>query len=126
MKQFELEKYGKTNIISLQVTSYMEGNLAIMMNAWKGKSSEPWNVLTVNLMGIRDKDCAFIDTNNNGKEIITWIIRNGLAVPTRRYGSSGYCVYPEYRFREDVLRECDPEGYEEYLKGFADEQKETA
>ncbi|MFR5631424.1 MAG: DUF4313 domain-containing protein [Monoglobales bacterium] len=126
MRRFELKKYGKSNMISLEVGSYMEGNLAIMMNVWEGKLSEPWNVLTVNLMGIRDKNCAFIDTNNNGQEILAWIVRNGLAVPTGSYGSSGYCAYPEYRFREDALRECDPEGYEEYLKVRTDNQIKTA
>lgn len=126
MRRFELEKHGKKNIITLRVGSYLEGNLAIMMDVWKDEAPEPWNTLTVNLMGTRDKDCAFIDVNNNGKDIIIWMIRNGLAVPTGKRASSGYCVYPEYRFRAAVLRECDPHGYEEYLKWFAGNQEKTA
>ena len=70
----------------------------------------------MNLEGKREKDCAFIDTNHNGQEILVWIIRNGLAVPAGRYGRSGYCSYPEYRFKETLLREIDPKGYEDYIE----------
>lgn len=72
-------------------------------------------VLTVNLDSVRPQNCAFIDTNNNGEEILAWIIRHGLAVPTGTYARSGYCQYPEYRFRPERLLEIDPEGYSAYL-----------
>lgn len=114
-RQLELNKYGRNNLITLKVASYMEGNLAIQMISWEDGFPEPWNTLTVNLDGMRKKDCAFIDINNNGKEILAWIIRYGLAVPTGVWKNSGYCSYPEYRFKESVLHEMDPEGYEEYL-----------
>ncbi|MFQ8758159.1 MAG: DUF4313 domain-containing protein [Intestinimonas sp.] len=42
-------------------------------------------------------------------------MRHGLAIPTGATQRSGYCEYPEYRFRADRLRELDPEGYAEYL-----------
>lgn len=123
MKIFELYKYGKNIQIMLKVASYMDGNLAIQMFGLDDGKWEPWNVLTVNLPGSREKDCAFIDTNNNGTEILSWIIRNGLAVPTGAKGYSGYCVYPEFRFRETILREIDPEGYEQYLSMLEDEEE---
>ena len=78
-------------------------------------TAEPWNVLTVNLNSIRPQNCAFIDTNNNGEDILAWIIRHGLAVPTGTYGRSGFCNYPEYRFRPEILQEIDPDGYASYL-----------
>lgn len=31
---------------------------------------------------------------------------------------SGFCTYPEYRFRANRLQELDPEGYAGYLKNF--------
>ena len=115
MKTFDLEKYGTTYKIELKITSYMEGNLAVTMTSWENGEPEPWNVLTVNLDSVRPQNCAFIDTNNNGEEILAWIIRHGLAVPTGTSARSGYCQYPEYRFRPERLLEIDPERYSAYL-----------
>ncbi len=117
MKKLILEECGNVMNITLNVYSYREGNLAITMDRWNGNKPEEWKTLTVNLSGIRDKDCAFIDTNNNGQSILAWILRNGLGVPTGRRAQSGFCVYPEYRFRESMLKEQDSEGYETYMKG---------
>ena len=100
--------------MTLQVRSYLNGNLAIQMIICE--DGEPWNTLTVNLGGTCKKDCAFIDTNNNGDSILPWLVRNGLAVPTGVLGRSGYCVYPEFRFRDSALKEADPDGYENYLE----------
>ncbi|WP_148509878.1 DUF4313 domain-containing protein [Hungatella hathewayi] len=116
MMTFPYEKYGRIHPIQLQVVAYLDGNLAIEMITWEDGCPEPWNTLTVNLSGQRQKNCAFIDTNNNGEDILSWIIRHGLAVPTGNMARSGFCTYPEYRFREDRLRDIDPEGYESYLK----------
>lgn len=119
-RRFELEKYGNVYSISLEVNSYVGGNLAIQMYSWEDGYPEPWALLMVNLGGIREKDCAFIDINHNGQKILAWITRYGLAVPTGRFGCSGFCSYPEYRFKETALREIDPDGYEDYLKSAAD------
>ena len=116
MKTYPLEKYGMTRPIQLQVASYMNGNLAIEMVTWEDGCPEPWNTLTVNLMWPCEKDCAFIDTNNNGKEILKWLKKHELAAPTGMELRSGYCTYPEYRFQEALLREIDPDGYEAYLQ----------
>ena len=78
MKIFDLEKYGNTYKIQLNVTSYTEGNLAVTMTSWEDGEAEPWNVLTVNLNSIRPQNCAFIDTNNNGEDILAWIIWQSL------------------------------------------------
>lgn len=120
MKTFPYEKYGTTRPIQLQITSYLNGNLAIEMITWEDGHPEPWNTLTVNFSHLCEKNHAFIDTNNNGQQILSWIVRNGLAVPTGVTTQSGFCTYPEYRFREDRLREIDPDGYETYLKAQGD------
>lgn len=91
-RRFELNKYGKIYSISLEVNSYMDGNLAIQMYSWEDGYPEPWDFLTVNLEGKREKDCAFIDTNHNGQEILVWIIRNGLAVPAGDMGAADIAV----------------------------------
>ena len=108
------EKYGSIHQIQLTVTSYIDGNLAIQMMAWENGYPEPWASLTVNLESKRQKDCAFIDTNGD-PDFPVWIVRNGLAVPTGIIQRSGFCEYPEYRFRADRLREIDPAGYASYL-----------
>lgn len=117
MKTFDLKKFGTVYPIQLNVATYPEGNLAITMTVWEDNVPEPWDVLTVNLQGIREKDCAFIDTNNNGNDILPWIIRNGLGVPTGRVQQSGFCTYPEFHFRPEVLQDIDPDGYADYLQG---------
>lgn len=110
----DYEKYGSVHPIQLKVSAYMDGNLAIAMHTWENGYAEPWASLTVNLDGERGKDCAFIDTNGDA-DFPVWLIRHGLAIPTGATQCSGYCEYPEYRFRADRLRELDPEGYAEYL-----------
>ena len=116
MKTFNLERYGEVHPIQLSVAAYLNGNLAITMTDWSSGEPEPWNVLTVNLGDSMDKHCAYIDTNNNGEDILAWIVRHGLAVPTGRVGFSGFCCYPEYRFRSSRLKEIDPDGYARYLE----------
>ena len=111
------KKFGATHPIQLQVTSYLNGNLAIQMVTWESGDPEPWATLTVNLPGQRQKGHAFIDTNADS-EFPTWLIRHGLAIPTGRTMQSGFCTYPEYRFRANRLQELDPEGYAGYLKNF--------
>lgn len=117
MKTFDLNKFGTVYPIQLNVSTYLDGNLAITMTVWKDNIPESWGVLTVNLQGIREKDCAFIDTNNNGNDILAWIIRNGLGIPTGRVQQSGFCTYPEFHFRPEVLQDIDPDGYADYLQG---------
>ena len=87
------------------------------MVTWESGDPEPWATLTVNLPGQRQKGHAFIDTNADS-EFPTWLIRHGLAIPTGRTMQSGFCTYPEYRFRANRLQELDPEGYAGYLKNF--------
>lgn len=116
MKIFELHKYGTAYPIQLEVATYPEGNLAITMTTWSSGVPEPWSNLTVNLEGRRKRDFAFIDINNNGSEILSWIIRHGLGVPTGQTQQSGYCVYPEFHFRPDILRQIDPDGYGTYIQ----------
>lgn len=116
MKTYPLEHNGTTQQIQLEVSTYPNNNLAIMMNTIKRGKVISEKVLTVNFPVALPENCACIDTNNNGNDILAWIVRHGLAIPTGRTVESGFCTYPEYRFRVSVLREADSEGYEEYLR----------
>ena len=118
MKLFDLKCYELLLKIQLKIFNYLVGgSLGIMMISWEDGVSELWGALTVNLVHLQlGKDCAFIDVNNNGEEILAWIVRNGLGTPTGRIAFNGYCAYLEYHFNMDILKKLDPEGYAEYLK----------
>lgn len=103
--------------IALKVASYEHGgNLAIEMIDWTDGEPELWDVLTVNLPEKIEQDCAFIDVNNLGDEILPWLEKNDLAKPTGRMMKSGYVEYPEYRFNAQKLQELSPQGYADYVK----------
>lgn len=46
----------------------------------------------------RSAGCQFIDTNNNGADIIDWLEQNKFGERTGNVGSSGFCTYPEFNF----------------------------
>lgn len=116
MKTFDFEAFGAIHPIELRVNAYYDGNLAIDMLTWEDGQPEPWSTMTVNLDGLRPLDCAWIDVNNGGNDILAFLIRYGLAIPTGRIQRSGFCQYPEYRFRAERLQEIDPVGYAAYLQ----------
>ena len=97
--KLKLTAWGNEHEITLKENHYADNNnLAIAMYCWEDGCPEPWSVLTVNL-GIKCRpNCAFIDTNNNGEDIVDWLEINRLAKPTGRLAPSGYCLYPEYEF----------------------------
>ena len=68
---------------------------------------EPWTDLTVNMPDteLSDENCVFIDTNNNGSDIVFWLMENGLGNPTARWAYSGFCSYPEFRLDFDRLEQ---------------------
>ena len=49
---------------------------------------EPWSFLTVNLGVTCPENCAFVDINNNGEEILDFIINNNIGKPTGRCKTS--------------------------------------
>lgn len=109
MRLFDLCCMGEVHKIQLNVSFYeANGNLAIRMIEWEnGMPAGPWSTLTIN-MGIKcHKDCAYIDVNRNGKEILAWLEENRLAVPT----GNSIAGYPEYRFNHELLKEIVLEDY---------------
>lgn len=107
--------HGEMAFLDLQVRSYYNGGrLALKLIDWSQEDPEPWGDLSVNLGIHVEKDCAFIDTNNLGEEILPWIEKNGLGSPTGRTERSGFVIYPEYHFDPERLKELDDYGYEQY------------
>ena len=96
--------FGKTYNVTPHVNGYCDnGSLAIRLLC---DNYEPFATLTVNLdeSASCKEDCAFIDTNNC-PWAGTFIRDNNLGVPTGRYGYSGFCTYPEYKFDLSKLQQ---------------------
>ena len=99
-----LHKYGSNHPITFELANYAENeNLYIGLITNEDGYPERWSSLTVNLSVKCANDCAFIDTNNNGEEIIDWLVSHNLGSPTGRIKASGWCVYPEFKFNVDEL-----------------------
>ncbi len=83
------------------VTYYQHGLgtplcLALLAYVEDSNEFESETIITVNLPGAeRSAGCQFIDTNNNGEEVLDWLMLYGLCTPTGRYAVSGFCKYPE-------------------------------
>lgn len=100
----DLIKYGSIYPMSFKIANYINnGNLYVGLITHKEGYPESWQDLTVNL----DIKCAlnkaYIDTNNNGNDIIEWLEQNGLGYRTGNYMSSGFCEYPEFEFDMEIL-----------------------
>lgn len=103
-----LTKYGKNHPMTFELANYAENaSLYVGLITNEEGYPEPWQNLTVNLNESRrcKPNCAYIDTNNNGDEIIRWLIDNGLGDMTGRIGISGFCFYPEFEFNMEALME---------------------
>ena len=101
-----LRKYGSNHPMTFQLANYAEnGNLYVGLMTNEEGWAEPWQNLTVNLSVKCADDCAFIDTNNNGDDIITWLVSNNLGKPTGKTRASGWCYYPEFKFNmEEIVK----------------------
>jgi hypothetical protein len=96
----DLNRFGQKWIIYVEVTKYAaNNNLAIQL--WS--DDEPFSTLTTNLFVKLPPNQAFVDTNNNGNEIIDWIIANGFGKPVGISQRSGFCMYPLVEFDLEKL-----------------------
>ena len=83
--KLNLTKYGKTHPMTFELDHYADnGNLYVGLITHEEGYPEPWQNLTVNLGVKCEENCAFIDTNNNGSEIMDWLLDNGLGVYTSK------------------------------------------
>ena len=106
MNTLTLKKYGNEYPMTFQTNHYCEnGNLYVGLISHAEGFPEPWSNLTVNLSKKCKENCAFIDVNNNGTEIIPWLIENGLGNLTHRVECSGFAIYPEFEFNMERLME---------------------
>lgn len=104
MKTYKIETYSGTYKVGLGVSEYLSnGSLAIELIDAKGR--EPFAILTVNIEEEgANKETAYVDING-----FPWaqkfIEDNELGEFTGKYGRSGFCVYPLYKFNLDKIKE---------------------
>ena len=104
MKHLILNKWGKDHKMTFHVGRYQQnGNLYIELLSHDDGYAEPWQNLTVNTKFKCLENCAFIDTNNNGTEIIGWLIDNNLGYLTGCMTGGDFCIYPEFEFNMETL-----------------------
>ena len=82
MKPIPFKMKGTEYALTVKIATYPEGNLAIKLYQESFGQLVFWDSLTVNLGGLRAKDCGFINTKTTGKRYHAWIKRNGLGERT--------------------------------------------
>ena len=108
-KTYTLLAYGEEHKIILRKGNYNNnGTLAIdMIKVFDDGHEEPWSMLTVNIQDSNDYanavDTAFVDVNNLGSSIISWLGHNNIGEPTGMFGFSGFCCYPLFKFNKKTL-----------------------
>lgn len=112
----KFQYHGKSYRLYLKVNTYPDGNLVIKLYLGNSDFSDFWGSLTTNLSGIRPPDCAFINIQEYGNEILSWIEENKLAEPTGQLRQVGGIEYPEYCFFPERLLELDETGYIYYSR----------
>lgn len=119
-KIIEIERYGQ--IIKLEVRpGYYPDNRTLRIGLYE--DWESYGALTRNLDVPLERNCAYIDVNNMGEDIIEVLEKGGFGKRTGCKCRSGYVLYPEFQFNEEALRECTNDNYGQYL-AWQDELKE--
>ena len=67
MKPIPFKMKGTEYALTVKIATYPEGNLAIKLYQESFGQLVFWDSLTVNLGGLRAKDCGFINTKTTGK-----------------------------------------------------------
>ena len=96
----KIQGYFKEYDVTVNKTSYYNGNLAITLDCYDEEFGcyVPYGNLTVNLdRRLPADNLAYVDTNNmpNAEQ---FIMENNLGEPTGDLGFSGFCCYPLYKF----------------------------
>lgn len=98
-KEYLLNAYGNTYRISLEETSYYDGNYAIIMHSYNEtyRLWENWDVLTTNLPEASHKNlknCAYVQSD----KYLGFVLANELGTPTGNEVISGFNHYTEIEF----------------------------
>ena len=102
--------------LTLKISTYPNGNLAIKLYENDHGILIFWETLTTNLTGIRPDYCAFINIKAADGLFPVWLSDNHLAEPTGQILESDGCLYPEYLFYGKELDALDHEGHTLYIR----------
>lgn len=80
----------------------------------------PFCYATVNIIPLAYLEGA-IDVNDNGNQMLEFLEANGFGECTPYCVRSGFCVYPIFKFNEDMLLKINPKVFTEYAKNFGNE-----
>ena len=116
MKPIPFKMKGTEYALTVKIATYPEGNLAIKLYQESFGQLVFWDSLTVNLSGLRAKDCSFINTKATGKRYHAWIKRNGLGERTGQVRLENGTEYVEYIFNAQKLKKFDLDGYSYYSR----------
>ena len=114
MRSIPFKMNGTEYALTIEITTYPEGNLAIKLYQESFGQLVFWDSLTVNLGGLRAKDCGFVNTKSVGKRFYAWIKRNDLGEHTGQVRLEDGVEYVEYLFNAKKLKKLDPDGYTYY------------
>lgn len=110
----ELALYSADDVL----TNKERNNIAIQLWSKEGEEFEPYGVLTTNLGEfLAVKNAAYIDTNNNGEQILDWLEQNNIGKLSPLTKHSGFCEYPLFVFNEQFLKDID---YNDCYKQYED------
>lgn len=102
--------------LTLKISTYPNGNLAIKLYEKDHGILIFWETLTTNFTGIRPDHCAFINIKAADGLFPAWLLDNHLAEPTGQILESDGCLYPEYLFYGKELDTLDHEGHTLYIR----------
>lgn len=110
--------------VTLDIYAYYN-NLYLGMNYYDSELGgwDRYTDITVNTIEMPYLYSA-IDTNNNGEEIVSFLEENGFGEDTGKVVSSGWCVYPIFKFDEEALQRIAPRELREYQKVHGVEPRE--
>ncbi|RFZ77587.1 DUF4313 domain-containing protein [Lacrimispora amygdalina] len=116
MKSIEFLSKGEKIPLIVKVSTYPEGNLAIKLYTESHSRLDFWETMTVNLTGLRAKDCAFLNPLDIGSRFPALLKRTRLAASTGQEREADGILYTEYCFDAKKLQRLDPEGYTYYAR----------
>ena len=128
--------YGEAEKVEPYLSMYTDNDNLFMGLAYEDPEygKQPYTDVTVNITKLPYLMAA-IDVNNNGQEMMDFLVDNGLAKPVSGQAAhSGFVDYPIAVFNEEALEKIDPKVFAQYQEAygmdincsrFEDDGKET-
>lgn len=109
----EVEQYGQIRKLEI-VPGYYPVNRILLIKLYE--NGNDFGRLTCDLpKATPGRNRAYINVNHMGADIIERLEEGGFGERTNMVRRSGFVLFPEFQFHEEVLREFMNEDYEQYL-----------